>query len=179
MTSRKHLSRTSLSMIALLVTSLVWAGGAGAQNAANDDDAAALDRHQRAVDAFNAQDPDAVVDLYAADAILHDPQSPEPIRGRDAIRESYAQMFETFPDAQVTILNRHVADGRMMYEIRLTGTNDGPIASLEGEIPATGRELDLRGAVFADLDDEGRFQETRRYMDIADMMGQLGLDGQD
>jgi steroid delta-isomerase-like uncharacterized protein len=136
----------------------------------------ALDRHERAVKAFNAQDAEAVADLYATEAVLYDPQAPEPIRGRDAIRESYTQMFRTFPDIQVKILNRHVQGTRMMYELRLIGTNTGPIHTADGDIPATGQRIDVPGAVFADLDGDGRFRETRRYYDVATMMRQLGLE---
>jgi steroid delta-isomerase-like uncharacterized protein len=139
----------------------------------------ALDRHEQAVRAFNAQDAGAVADLYAVEAVLHDPQQPEPIPGRDAIREAYAQMFRTFPDAQVTISNRHVEGNLMMYELRLTGTNKGPILTPDGEIPATGERIDVPGAVFADLDADGRFRDTRRYYDVATMMRQLGLDRPD
>lgn len=134
-----------------------------------------LDRHQRAVDAFNAQDSAAVSDLYAAEAVLHDPQHAEPIRGREAVRETYAEMFRIFPDAHTRIISRHVVDGRMMYELRLTGTNDGPLNTPSGEIPATGRRMDVPAAVFADLDADGRFRNVRRYYDVAAMLSQLGV----
>jgi steroid delta-isomerase-like uncharacterized protein len=134
-----------------------------------------LERHQGAVDAFNRQDAAAVAQQYATDAVLHDPQSPEPFRGRDAIRESYAAMFRAFPDIRVTLGDRRLVDNRMVYELRFTGTNTGPLGSA-GEIPATGRRVDVAGAVFADLDDEGRFLTVRRYYDVAAMMRQLGLD---
>ena len=136
----------------------------------------ALERHDRAVDAFNAHDVEAVADIYARDAVLDDPPSPEPIRGRDAIRAAYAEMFRTFPDIHVACRNRHIHDGCMIYELRLTGTNDGPLATPEGELPATGRTIDLPAAVFADLDDDGRFRNVRRYYNVAEMTRQLGLD---
>jgi steroid delta-isomerase-like uncharacterized protein len=165
----------TLSASTLLLGTAAWAQQ-GDHQSAPVEAPPALERHQQAVEAFNAHDADAVVDLYAAQAVLHDPQQPEPVRGRDAIREGYAQMFRSFPDIRVNILNRHVEGDLMMYEIRLTGTNKGPIPSPDGDIPPTGRRIDLPGAVFADLDAEGRFRETRRYYDVAEMMRQLGLD---
>jgi steroid delta-isomerase-like uncharacterized protein len=115
------------------------------------------------------------VDLYTPDAVLHDPQYPEPIRGREAIRSSYEQMFRSFPDIRVTIVHRHVHDDVMVYELRMTGTNRGPIGTPDGDVPATNRGMDVEGAVFADLDSSGRFRRVRRYYDNATMMRQLGL----
>lgn len=144
--------------------------------AAAEQAAAALDRHQQGVEAFNAQDAEAVADIYAEEAVLHDPQVPEPIRGRDAIRASYEQMLRSFPDAHVTMLNVHAEGDLIMYEFRFSGTNDGPIGTPDGDIPATGQPVDMQMVVFSDVNEDGRFQDTRRYYDTAEMMRQLGLD---
>ncbi len=136
-----------------------------------------LERHQKAVDAFNDHDPDRVVELYATDAVLHDPQHPKPVHGRAEIREVYAEAMRSFSDMRVAIVSRHLDGDRMMYEIRVTGTNDGPVPAPEGEIPATGRRIDLPMAVFADLSPDGHFQHVRRYYDVAEMTRQLGLTG--
>jgi steroid delta-isomerase-like uncharacterized protein len=170
-----HRALLTLSAGALLLGAAACAPQ-GDRQSGNVEVHPALERHQQAVDAFNAHDVEAVADLYAAEAVLHDPQQPEPVHGRDAIREGYAEMFRSFPDMRVNILNRHVEGDLMMYEIRLIGTNKGPIPSPGGDIPPTGRSIDLPAAVFADLDGDGRFRDTRRYYDVAEMMRQLGLD---
>ncbi len=134
-----------------------------------------LEKHQKAVDAFNRHDPDGVIQLYARDAVLYDPQLPEPARGRDAIREDYVSMFRSFPDIRVTIKNRHVDGNRIMYELQLTGTNRGPISTPDGEFPATGKPVDVPASVFADVNSAGEFSDVRRYYDVATMMRQLGM----
>lgn len=145
-------------------------------SSAADQAATALDRHQQGVEAFNAHDAEAVAEIYTENAVLHDPQAPKPIRGRDAIRQSYEQMFRSFPDAQVTMLNRHAQGGIIMYEFQFSGTNEGRISTPEGDIPATGRPVEMLMSVFSDVDEDGRFQNTRRYYDTGEMMRQLGLD---
>jgi steroid delta-isomerase-like uncharacterized protein len=137
--------------------------------------AAALERHQQAVEDFNAHNIDGVADYYSAEAILHDPQYPEPLHGREAIRATYEQMIESFPDMRVEIESRYATEGRIMYQLRLIGTNHGPLPSPEGELPPTGESIDVPVAVFADIDADGRFMEVRRYYDVALMMQQLGL----
>jgi steroid delta-isomerase-like uncharacterized protein len=145
-------------------------------HAAADEATAALDRHQQGVEDFNSQDADSVANVYAEDAVLHDPQVPEPIRGREAIQESYEAMFRMFPDAKVTMLNRHAEGNLIMYEFRFSGTNEGPIGTPEGDIPPTGQRVEMPMAVFADVDEDGRFADARRYYDVAEMMRQLGLE---
>jgi uncharacterized protein (TIGR02246 family) len=48
--------------------------------------------------AWNAHDPDAVAAVFAPDAVIRDVGSPEPLRGRDAIRQRAADMLVAFPD---------------------------------------------------------------------------------
>ena len=49
--------------------------------------------------AWNAHDPDAVAAVFAADAELLDAGSPEPVRGREAIRARAAGLLEAFADS--------------------------------------------------------------------------------
>lgn len=54
--------------------------------------------------AFNNHDAEALATLYAGDAVNH--QTPElPVRGRDAIRESFVTLFREFPDIGFRPLN--------------------------------------------------------------------------
>ncbi len=53
----------------------------------------AREQHDKAVEAFNNHDAERVVEFYAPDAILYDPQYNEPQNGRDAIRKDYEKMF--------------------------------------------------------------------------------------
>lgn len=170
MTRPSHWNRTVTGMVGALAFAAMMPLSAVADQAT-----AALDRHQQGVDAFNAGDVEAVAVIYAEDAVLHDPQVPEPIQGQEAIGDSYEQMLRTFPDAQVTMLNVHAEGDLIMYEFRFTGTNDGPIATPEGDIPATGQRVEMPMAVFSYVDEDGRFVDTRRYYDTAEMMRQLGL----
>jgi steroid delta-isomerase-like uncharacterized protein len=167
--SKDLVTASSLGAAALAVVVLMPV------SAVADQAALALEQHQIGVEAFNAGDAEAVAEIYAENAVLHDPQSPEPIRGREAIRGSYEQLFRTFPDARVTMLNVHAEGDLIMYEFRFTGTNEGPIATPDGDVPATGQQVEMPMVVFSDVDEEGRFSDTRRYYDTALMMRQLGL----
>lgn len=52
------------------------------------------DAMQQYVDAMSAGDVDAIVAIYAEDAVVNDPVGSEPLRGHSAIREFYTSSTE-------------------------------------------------------------------------------------
>lgn len=56
-----------------------------------------------------------------------------------------------------------------------TGTHTGPLATPRGDVPATGRRVELRFCAVAELDAEGRFRRIQTYLDQLAMLTQLGL----
>jgi ketosteroid isomerase-like protein len=87
----------------------------------------------------------------------------------------YGQAFlRAFPDGRIH-RDRYVEDGdSVVVEGRFTGTNTGPLQTPAGELPATGRPLELP---FADVFRlaGGRITEHRIYYDTVGMLAQLGL----
>jgi hypothetical protein len=64
---------------------------------------------------------------------------------------------------------------RAAGEIRMTGTNSGPLATPMGEVPATGKRIDMRAALVGRINAENLIVEERRYHDTGTLMRQLGL----
>jgi steroid delta-isomerase-like uncharacterized protein len=133
-----------------------------------------LDNHRQSVVDFNAQDAAATAEAYAEDAVVHDPQHPEPMRGRDAIRRDYVTLFRAFPDIQTSITRVLVEGRHIAYRMILRGTHDGLLATPSGELPPTSREIELPAAVFAEANDRGRYVVVRRYYDVATLLQQVG-----
>lgn len=127
--------------------------------------------------AITRHDPDAIAKAFATDAVAYDPMYPEPIRGRDAIRAEAAGLIRGFPDLRFEITNAIAKDELFgADEVRLTGTNSGPLATPTGqEIPPTNKRIDLKGASFVRLNERGEVTEERRYYDVGTMLRQLGL----
>jgi uncharacterized protein (TIGR02246 family) len=48
--------------------------------------------------AWEARDPDAIVALHTEDTQFWTHAGGEPVKGRDAVREEFAQVFERFPE---------------------------------------------------------------------------------
>ncbi|SRR6266550_2952762 len=132
---------------------------------------------QKIAAAISKHDLDAHGKLYASDAVAYDPMYPQPLRGRDAIRKDTEIFLRAFPDMRFEALTVIEKDDRTgSAEIRLSGTHTGPLQSPTGEeIPPTKKRVELKGAVFARLNERGEIVEERRYYDVGTMLRQLGL----
>ena len=135
------------------------------------------DTSRKLADAMTKHNLDAVANLYATDAVAYDPMYPQPLRGREAIRKDTAVFFRGFPDLRfeiVTVIEKDDLTGA--GEMRMSGTHTGPLEAPTGEdIPPTNKRIDLKGAVFARVNDRGEIVEERRYYDVSTVMRQLGL----
>jgi ketosteroid isomerase-like protein/quercetin dioxygenase-like cupin family protein len=87
--------------------------------------------------AWNARDVDALMACMASDCAFHASAGPESegrrFVGREAVRDSYAAMFETFPHAAWTADSHHVAGETGLSEWRFIGTDK------------TGKTVDVQG----------------------------------
>jgi len=129
----------------------------------------------RQIEALNRHDVQALGEAYGADASVWDPQYPELLKGRDAIVTDFTEFFAGFPDLRIT-LKRTVVDGDdYAIEFVMAGTHKGNLVTPTGQIPATGRRVEVAGCVMGRIDGEGRIADERRYFDFAGMLGQLGL----
>jgi len=131
--------------------------------------------YTRGVEAFNRDDVAGFAALYAEDAVVHDPQYPQPLVGREAIEQDAADVRRAMPDARFTIRTVLQRGETAAIEYDLGGTHLGPLALPDGELEATGRHVDLPGGAFSRFDTEGRVVEEHRYFDVAGMFNQLGV----
>ena len=124
-------------------------------------------------EAINRHDPAGFTALYAPNAIIRDPQYPEPLEGRDAIQKDIVDFMTAFPDLNAA-LGPVIGKGDICaVEGTFRGTHSGPLATPSGDIAPTGRPFVFNGAGFYRLDAQGRILEERRYYDLAGMFAQL------
>lgn len=129
---------------------------------------------KKAVDAINRHDANAFAALYATGAMAHDPQYPEPLKGRDAIRKDIGDFFQAFLDLQARLVRVLASGDTVASEVELSGTHKGSLAAPTGTIPPTNRRVQLRVAAFDRVEGD-MIMESRRYYDLAGLMQQLGL----
>jgi len=80
-----------------------------------------IERHD---DAWNAQDVEALVELYADDVVFQNHTAGEPaVAGRAAVIEHIARIFERWPDMRFTSRRLYLADGFCTSEWTATATS--------------------------------------------------------
>ena len=106
---------------------------------------------------------DLVDELYAEDAVEHDPLGDH--RGREAIRESMELPLSGFPDMTATVEDIVAEGDTVAMRVTLRGTHDGEFMGIE----PTGRKFEVGNMVFTRIED-GLIAE--RWI-IPDMLGML------
>ena len=136
----------------------------------------AKDNFIKGVEAINNHNAGAMAALFAANATVHDPFYPEPLKGREAIEQDMVDFFRAFPTMKMTLVGELIENEDTVAGIfRVDATHDGPLASPSGEIPPTGKPLSFEGAAFSRYGPQGEVIEQRRYYDVAGQLAQLGL----
>jgi len=130
------------------------------------------------VRAIESRDVDALGEVFADDAVLHHPLSPEPLHGQAAIVASEQALFDAFSDVSVDVL-RVVTEGEdIAIELVIQATNTGPLdVGADAKLPATGRRVELPSVWFLRLGADNRIVEERDYLDTLSLFRQLGLAG--
>ena len=96
--------------------------------------------------------------------------------GSDQILELWKGWATAFPDSKATFHNAFVSGNVVILELTWTGTHTGPLVTPDGEVPATGKSLEMRAVQIQEIQD-GKVASQRQYFDMATMMSQLGLTG--
>jgi steroid delta-isomerase-like uncharacterized protein len=128
---------------------------------------------RRWAEAVNTHDVEALVALYAPNAITRDPAYAGPLEGVDAIRKDFVDFFRAFPDVNVEARVAVEADGDFAVEATFSGTHQGPLPTPGGDLAPTGRSFRIGAAGFYHLDGQGRILDERRYYDLSGLVGQL------
>lgn len=98
------------------------------------------------------------------------------IDGVDNVLEVWKGWAKAFPDSKATFHDAYAAGDVVVVELTWKGTQTGPLATPNGEVPATGKSINMRAIQVSKVKD-GKVASTRQYFDMATMMSQLGLTG--
>src|SRR5688572_29822939 len=120
--------------------------------------------------AFNRRDAAAAAALYHDDATNIQVALSEPVRGRQAMLDSFTAFFRAFPDSYTQVEHMFEDGEWAIVEWRGGGTFRGEFV---GHAP-TGRSFTLRGCGFFHVI-EGKIRVQRGYWDRATWFKQLGL----
>jgi steroid delta-isomerase-like uncharacterized protein len=130
----------------------------------------AADRH---VQAFNNKDLEGFVNNGSADIEFVIPGGIT-LRGRDQVRD-YMQIFwSAFPDMKVSENYQVIAGDTAVTEATYSGTHTGTLRTPNGDIPATGKQVQGRQVSVQRVKD-GQVWSEHLYFDQMEFLGALGL----
>jgi len=119
---------------------------------------------------FNKHNLKLLDEIFAKDAISHDPSQPNLGRGPEGARESMQVYTTAFPDSKL-VIEREIAEGDYVVQYLSTkGTHAGPL----GNIPATGKKTNVTGVIISKFEN-GKVVETWSLWDQLTLMQQIGV----
>jgi steroid delta-isomerase-like uncharacterized protein len=129
-----------------------------------------VDRHYAAV---NKGDVEAAAAEMADDIDNRFPGAGK-VPGKDGFKMFAGPFFKAFPDAKIEIVSQSETGEMIITEGVYTGTHTGPLMSPQGEVPPTGKSIDLH---FCDVFrvKDGKAVRHSLYFDNMEFLGQLGL----
>ena len=129
-----------------------------------------LDRY---VERYNAKDLDAVMDLYADDAVQYMPDGT--FEGRGTIRDRLAKELDAFSDIAHRVVSYTEQDDAFADEWVFVGTHTGPVTLPDGtEVPPTGKRIEIPGMEIVKMRD-GKIVANNLYYDNLAVLLQFGL----
>ena len=121
---------------------------------------------KKVIDAYNNQDVDAFIGMYAEGADVEFPDQARP--NREEMRAEFHEIIEAIPDRHFDVTRICATDKGAMVECITKGTNTG---SLFGN-PPTGKKLAVPFVHIYDFED-GKVVRQRTYTNYQMLMQQL------
>jgi len=135
-------------------------------------DAASLLRE--VLDALSAHDLDRVAAVVDQRFEFADVGGGDETHGREDWRAFCGRFIRAFPDLFQDVTNLVAAGDSAFAEVVARGTHTGPLETPAGDIPPTGRGIEVRFCVVVRARD-GLLVDGREYYDSATLLSQLGL----
>jgi steroid delta-isomerase-like uncharacterized protein len=125
---------------------------------------------------YNSRDLDGMAAQAAVGAEIMSVPTGMTLEGPDGFRQYIQGWASAFPDSKIEVTNVIAGEEGAVVEFRGRGTHTGPLMAPTGEIPATGKSVDIPFCDVLQIKD-GKITSMHSYFDLATMMGQLGLMG--
>ena len=122
--------------------------------------------------AFNAQDADGMVRYFSPEVEREVPGGL--LRGREQVAGFVSAFWEAFPDMHVAVSSVVEEGSVVAIRGRITGTHQGTLRTPAGDIPPTGRRIDLTFADDYEIQ-EGLISSAHLQFDRLALLEQLGV----
>ena len=126
--------------------------------------------------AYNEKDWKTVRATVTPDVTYDEVATGRKVTGVDQCITLWQGWAKALPDSKATF-DKAVASGNTaVLEVTWRGTHSGPLESPTGPIPATGKRIEIRSCIVAELAGD-KVKVERQYFDMVTMLRQLGVAG--
>jgi steroid delta-isomerase-like uncharacterized protein len=119
---------------------------------------------------FSTSDLEGAHEILSSDVVVHGTSVDGEVRGLEQMLEFVAAYRRAFPDARSSVEDQVAEGDKVVTRWRARGTHQGDF----GDIPATGREIDVSGITIERIAD-GRIAEVWVVRDWLGLLQQLGV----
>ena len=119
----------------------------------------------------NEHDLEGVLGTFGNTARYDDEAWDEHYKGRNGVRQFYAQLMKALPNLEIEVQRRHVTDEAILMEVVIRGTHLGAWRGL----PATGRRVEFPLCGVYTFDSNDRLAGEKIYYDRGTVLRQLGV----
>lgn len=121
---------------------------------------------------INGGNVNLVDEILSPDFVEHD-EFPGVGQDRDGVKQFFTMIRSAFPDVQFSLQHMIEEGDKIVAHAIMTGTHKGTFM----EIPATGKQVELRAIDIVRFGSDGKVVEHWGAMDSGLMMQQLGVMG--
>ena len=138
-------------------------------------DKSVADLAKEQVLAYNAKDWDRARAALAPEVVYEEVGTHRKLKGIDDVLTAWKGWATAISDSRATFQSELVSGNTAVLEITWTGIHDGPLQTPNGEIPATGKKIELRAIQVVDVAND-RVKSVRQYFDMGTLLQQIGAD---
>lgn len=95
--------------------------------------------------------------------------------GLKQVEAFYMELLGSFPDIKFELVARRAGPDHVTEELWATGTQSGPMRTVRGTVPPTGKKVRFRLCIVFPIMPDGRIGGETVYYDLADIYRQAGL----
>lgn len=125
------------------------------------------------IDMFSQGDIDGLRKLVDPDVVYEEIGTGRRVQGADAYLELLRGWRQAFPDVAGNVTSGVETGNQVALEVTWAGTHTGPLGTPNGDIPATGKPIEIQASFWCTLRN-GKVVQIHNYIDMLTMLQQIG-----
>ena len=125
--------------------------------------------------AYNEKDWDKVKAGVAPGMVYDEVGTQRKVQGVDDVIDLWKGWATAMPDSKATFSSEVASGNTVVLEMTWRGTHKGPLKMPSGDIPATGKTIELRAVQVVEVAND-KVKSVRQYFDMGSLLRQLGVE---